>query len=419
MLRAGALMYAMVVILLSSVVTGMVITGLSFQRELAERVITRRQLDRNIISSAVLYSNGGFVGFPEGDTFGLDLYKDSKSEVILTTMNWGGLEVLTVEAVMGRERLSKNILFGTGKEDISPIGLYLSDKGRFLSLSGDTRLSGDCYLPAATARVASIEGRHFQYKEIARGRIFKSEDHLVEPDPGVFSFIRDYLSGYFQKNDSIVLWHDFISERYSRPFGLSTVVITGPDHWVLEGIDASGRLVFLSDSSITVNGDSYLSDVVLISRDIVIGDDFDGSLQAFAYRSICVGENCNLLLPSVLAVSQENKQYLVHDSITVKIGEGSIVSGNIILKSEGLPCYLKTEAGSRVIGLVYCQGQVSHGGFIEGSLYCDGFYLKTPSSWYLNHLLDNRIELTELPDSYAGVDIFGKAEKKTILKWLQ
>lgn len=419
MFRAGALMYALTVILLSSVVVGLMITGLSFQRELTERVITGRQLDRDIISSAVLFSNGGLGSIHDEDTITLDLFKDGKSIVKLVEFRWGLFEVVTVHAIQGSESRTRSILVGTGKEEISPTGLYLSDKGRFLSVSGDTRLSGDCYLPVATARISSIEGRHFQYKEIARGRVFKSDNHLPLPDSGLFSFLRNYQTENFYYHDSVILWPDFISERYSRPFELSTVVITGPDHLVLDGISSSGRIVFLSDSSITVKGNSFLSDLVLISHDIVISDDFNGSLQAFANRSINVGENCNLRLPSVLAVSQENKEYLVHDSITVKIGEGSIVSGNIILKSEGLPCYLKTEAGTRVIGLAYCQGLVSPGGTIEGSLFCDGIYLKTSRSWYLNHLLDNRIEFTELPASYAGVDIFGKAEKKTIMKWFQ
>lgn len=419
MIRAGALMYALVVILLSSVVTGMVISGYSLQRELLERFNIARQLEHDLHSATTLYCRGGLGVIIPGDTITFDLFRDGRSEVTLTVSKWGSLEVLTAMASQGREARVGRFLLGVGKEDIEPVGLYLSDKGRFLSVSGDTRLSGDCYLPAGTARISSIEGQHFPYDDIAKGKIFKSASSLSKPDSGVFYFQNRYAAGFLSEEDSLVFIAGLTSDRLERSFGESTLVVKGGESFILDGMSASGKIVFISDSLIVVAGSTLLSDVILISRDIIIQDGFEGNFQAFATRSVIIGKNCMLKLPSVIVTSQNDNAWYSHeDSLKVEIGTGSIVCGNVILSTAGLPCYFLSGKYSRVIGQVYCPGSVELGGSIEGSLYSDGFYLKTTRSWYLNHLLNNRVEFDGLPTTYAGVDIFGTIERKTLIKWL-
>ena len=153
MIRAGALLYALVVILLSSVVTGMVISGYSLQRELLERFNIARQLEQDLHSATTLYCSGSLgVVFP-GDTITVDLFRDGRSEATLSVSKWGSLEVLTARVSQGREARVGRFLLGVGKEDIEPVGLYLSDKGRFLSVSGDTRLSGEIGRASCRERV--------------------------------------------------------------------------------------------------------------------------------------------------------------------------------------------------------------------------------------------------------------------------
>lgn len=412
-------MYALVVILLSSLVTGFVLTSYALQRTMIEGFNIGRQLEDDLQSATILYCSGDLGSIYPGDTIVLDLFGDGRSEVSLSVGNWGCFELLTVSALQGREVRVGLFLLGVGKEDLEPVGLYLSDKGRFLSVSGDTRLSGICYLPAGTARVSSIEGQHFRYEEIVYGKVLKSGSSLANPDSGVFNFHNSYMGGHFRDADTVVNIYDLVSDKLERSFREPTLVVTGFDHLILDGINASGNIVFISDSSITIKEDTFLSDVILISREIMIHDGFSGSLQAFASATITLGSNCLLKLPSVLVVSQSsNDSYRPQDSLIVRLGPESIVCGNIFLGAIGLPCFFVSEKGSRVIGQIYCPGQVELGGIVEGSVFCDGFYLRTSRSWYLNHLLNNWIEFDKLPSMFAGVDIFKTAKRKTLIKWL-
>ena len=75
--------------------------------------------------------------------------------------------------------------------------------------------------------------------------------------------------------------------------------------------------------------------------------------------------------------------------------------------------------GSSVEGLVYSKGYIDFKGNITGSLYCNGFILRTPSAVYENHLLNASINSTELPEFYVGNFPSEDVKRRAVVKRLE
>ena len=76
---------------------------------------------------------------------------------------------------------------------------------------------------------------------------------------------------------------------------------------------------------------------------------------------------------------------------------------------------MSIEEGVNIIGLVYSNGYTSLRGNISGSLFCQGFLLRTHSALYENHLLNVQINADALPSFFVGtVSPFSNKRKALI-----
>jgi len=71
-----------------------------------------------------------------------------------------------------------------------------------------------------------------------------------------------------------------------------------------------------------------------------------------------------------------------------------------------------------VEGQVYVEGNIELRGKITGSLYCDGFMLKTKAAYYENHLLNTAVDFEALSKNFCGIPMIHQSGKLKVIRWL-
>ncbi len=416
--KGGILYYSLVVIVLTGSFVGFVLLLSYYDNRLFLNKFNQDRIRRNVISAINIYLAGEDI-FKQEDTITITLFDSPSDRVYMSRKKWGNYFVIKSSANWKNLSFSKQCLVASDINFQEPIALFLQDNGSILSLSGNTILKGTCYLPEKTVRSASIEGQQFIHKKLVSGIIKESPKTFPELDEYLFEYTIDYVEDIENQSDSIVNILELDNKVYSNSFFSKTIFLYNDTMNKLANYNLTGNIVLWSTRGIELDSTSQMTDIILIAPSIKIKKGFKGEIQAFAIQSIIVEENCNLYYPSQLCVLQSDKsRYNPADSLIISIDENSYVKGGILIKSAGLTSYIKLENGARAVGQIYCPGLVELKGEIEGTLYCQSFYLGTLKARYYNHLLNTRIDYNGLSKHFGYIDLFKENPHKTIIKWL-
>jgi hypothetical protein len=415
--RGGVLYYSLLVIIISSTIIGLILLGSYYENRMLINSIKQDELERNVFSAISLYIGGEDI-FKGKDSVTIDLFNNNSDKVSLFRKRWGNYLRVSASSKWKNKSFFKEALVGSDIFSEEPVALFMPDEGRFLSLSGKTQLKGTCYLPGKTARVASIEGQQYIYKDLVFGVIKKSPSALPEINKDLLSFAGKYISERFPGDDSIININALDSTHFENSFNNKTIIINADAVNSLSDYTFHGNIVIWSTHPLVIEESSNLEDVILFASKIVVKSGFSGTFQAFAIQSIFIEKNCDLGFPSQLCVIHAERKYNPADSLIISVGSGSKVAGGVIIKSYGLTSYIKIDNRALVTGQVYCPGIVELQGEIIGSLYCKTFYLGTSRARYYNHLLNTRIDFNSLSEYFVGIDILKEIPSKSIIKWL-
>jgi hypothetical protein len=417
-LKGGILYYSLLVLILSTSVVTLILLINYYESRRLINVIKQDELERNVNSALNIFLGGENI-FIGSDSVTLDLFRDSKSKVFMSKRRWGNYLLIRAEANWKHLSCLREALVGSDLFMQEPVALLMPDEGRILSLSGNTILRGTCYLPGKTARVASIEGQQYIYKDLVFGELKKSPTTLPELNKSLLSFALNYMEINAVTTDSVININALDSAYYENSFQNKTILIYNDSEGNLSNYCFSGNIVIWSTIPIVIDSSSKLKDVIIFAPKISFKDGFQGELQAFAIQSIRIEDGCRIGFPSQICVLQtENSKYNPADSLIVSIGNGSIVEGGVFINSYGLTSFIKISENSKIVGQVYCPGIIELKGEIIGSLYCKTFYLGTSRARYYNHLLNTRIDNKSLSKHFVGIDLFKEITSKSIIKWV-
>lgn len=346
----------------------------------------------------------------------MDLYDTGADSVSLERKHWGALD-LGISKAFTRDKAVMKIAalgFAPGEDETA---LMVTENDRPLSVCGDTRLKGKCFLPKLGTRPAYIEGRSFSGKRPVEGLVIPAPKQVPPADQELMRKIGERLQGRGYEQDSLL---EDLPGDLSASFSAATVCYRAPSSVLLNDYYLQGNIIVYSPVKIRVRNNCRLNDVVLYAPKIEIDSGFTGSLQAFASDSLIVGKNCKLEYPSLLGLvrTEDSPLYPV-----LRVGVETEVAGSVFAWEEK-PFYnrqvkLCLDKKTLVQGEVYSSGQADVKGTIEGRLICSSIVLVTPSSVYDNHLLDAVIDRTKLSKYYAGVNVIGENRSNTIVKWLR
>jgi hypothetical protein len=409
-LNGGALYYAIVVILLLSLFSsGFILLNRLWFHENALFFKTTELNDNLDSAEEWLKIQPGLV--TAGETKELDIFGDS-SMVTIEAKKWGLLRLIKSSARWRSLNINRTVLY-SGLNNHRP-ALYLTDNNKFLSLVGKCVITGDCNLPALGIRAGEMDGGTFTGKRMIDGKIYQSEKMLPELSPGLFKPLSGYWDKSFSANDSIVSITDLTRNPVSTvSFNSDTKVINCGKNVCLQNISLSGNIIVVATDTLTITSSVRLQDILVFANTIIVADDVHGAFQLFARHTISIGENCILRYPS-FAVCHA-KQTVAK----ITLGKNSIVSGGIIIDSDTEHAgsnRLEMGGGSKLTGTVYVNGEVGFAGQIDGSLFCNKFYIDTPRAYYENFLKDAVIDSQSTPARFGSFAINDSPDKLKLVK---
>ncbi len=339
------------------------------------------------------------------DSITIDLFNDSLSKTKVIRKSWGIYSIISIISARRKASVSENYLTGADIWAKEPIALYMADENKYLSISGNTHLSGTCYLPKLGIKRGYVEGDTYRGATMVFGETKISKSELPEIDNAVINNLKKVLKSF--RPDSTVQIRNikefYFHDHHYNSFNNPTVYYVSDKPIFIDEKVLNGNIIICSSKLIKVTKNCSLTDILLFAPKIIITDDFQGQAQAFATDSLAVGRKCNLKFPSVLGLINEKT-----NNITMFLGEKTRVDGVIMLwqqaKAKSRP-ELSIGKGTEIFGQVYCNGTVKLYGNIYGSLYCRNFMLETRSAIYENHLLNAQIDRVKLSNHYLGVSI--------------
>jgi hypothetical protein len=413
MLRAFALYVALMISVVVALICGSLLTLYYLNDKEYYLVETDRRL-RNNVESAFSWVRENEL--KEGVVV-KDLFEENRDSVQITTRDWGFLNLISCKAFSGSRSKTKSALMGPLMHSSIDYALYMGNSNKPLSLCGEVKLMGDCFVPDAGVRRAYIEGQNFMGDKLINGEEKKSASSLPEINKEFVTNVLPYLKGEHHPEDS-VLAYSADSTKVINFSGEKVLLLRSSSPIVLSNIQYKGKVIVQSSQWIRVKKDAQLEDILLFAPAIFVDDDFKGSAQFIASDSLVVGEDCNFLYPTVLAVVNESQD---DKSVVLTIGEGTQVKGAVISYKEKQSVrsrnFVALAKETEVFGLVYSNGFLELKGEVFGSVVCQSFILRTASSVYENHLLNTTIDITKLPKNYVGVNWLKKESHYDIIKF--
>ena len=400
--NGGALYYSIVVILLLSLfATGFILLNRLWFHENA-LFFKNCELNDNLDSAAEWLMNQPDLVHP-GETKDLDIYSDSSSLVKIEADKWGLLRLIKTSASWRSLTIQRTAFYSELKN--KPYALYLSDQNKFLSLVGKCVITGDCSLPALGIRAGEMDGGTFTGKRMIDGKIYQSGNKLPPLSKDLLNTWTGYLDKKFRKTDSIVGVNDLNRNPSSRvSFNSATKVIDCGRKVSLQNINLSGNIIVTASDTILIGASARLQDILVVANTIILSNQVQGSFQLFARNHISLGDHCTLRYPSFAVCLAK------HTPGKITIGKDCAVNGGIII--DGVDDIkgsnrLEMSEGNKLTGTVWVNGEVGFSGQIEGSLYCNKFYIDTPRAYYENFLRDAVIDVHSIPAKFGSFAIDG------------
>jgi hypothetical protein len=418
MIRAGSLYFAIFISFIITLLLGSIILYTFYSNGYADIQSRRDQAASNAVSGITLAIYDSTL-LQVGNSRVLNIFDsdDSLDKVTITKSFWGIYHVIKSSVRWKNAESAKLALTGTNYSENEPIALYMADKDRYLSVSGKTTITGDCYLPRLGVRMAYIEGQNFIGEKLINGETKISNSCLPEILPQILKNNVEYIAGELSNVDSLVRMEDIIeTDSVECSFNKKTLVLFSQNSINLDHIILKGNIRVVSGKAIYVTSNAKCENIILYAPSIYFASWYKGNLQAFAQDTLIAGERCEFKYPSCLGIINENE-----NSIYMSLGKSSSIVGCLVLyqanNSLQAP-YLKIGRQTVVHGMVYCNGTVELLGRVEGSVYCHGFGLNTGSAYYENYLLNTSINRFALSEYYAGSFLLHDYKHAKLIQWL-
>jgi hypothetical protein len=419
MIKAGALLYAMFLIIVMAIISSSFILVNYCNNAYVVQVLKQEQIYQDA-NSGINYGLSFHQEIPINTSLEVDLFDDEQHKVLIGKKHWGAFYILSSEAKWRNKLVSKSALIGANINEGERIALYLADQNKPLSLTGKTVITGNCYLPKAGVKRAYIEGKSFVGNKLINGIKYNSDKTLP---PINEELIAENLKNFLPResiNDSLLDYELFLEkDSIINSFQNKTLILYSPLNIELSNKVIEGNIVIKSDQQITVQSSATISNAILYAKGIIIKKNVEGTMQIFAKDSIIVEEDCQLHYPSVLALIGKGNTTVTRK---INIAEKVSIKGSVFLYNENSDrkhqSLISIAEKAKITGQVYSSELLELKGEVQGGVFCKKLLLKTPSSVYENHLMDAVINREELSEYFVGVPLTETIKHQRIIKWL-
>jgi hypothetical protein len=417
MLRASALYIVIVIALVIAVLCSSLIVSAYYYRLQYQKKFRYDQLQINLNSGVNILLVSDSVAYKSEKTFGL--YGAEEDSVSLRKSNWGIFEVATSKAFIQRDTLQKTFMIANTIDSTKWAALYLIDEDRPLSVSGNTMIRGNAFVPKAGVKEAYVDGKAYQGdKRLVIGNKHDSQRELPGLQESVLKQLKA-VKGY-RSTDSSFHNEDSISNSFFNPV---MVVNFRKRMTTISNIKLSGNMIILSDTNLIIDKTANLNNVIVYARSISVQAGFQGKCQLFAQDSIGIQRDCVFNYPSCLGILRFTADKGIQGRIN--IGENTQINGAVFTyekEKSQLQNLIDLAKNVKVFGQVYSQGLVrfKSGGEINGSVFTNRFLYQSTYTTFENYLINTRIDANGLSPYYLTGSLFPVAQKKQkVLQWLE
>jgi hypothetical protein len=410
MLRAGALYFSIIVAFIIALICASLIMLAAHYRGSYLKEIRMARLSRNM-DSGIAYVLAQNASAKENN-IALDLFGDQTDSILIEAKHWGIFTLATVKSFVLTDTLKRSFLMGQETTN-DAVALYLSDEDRPLSVSGDTRITGNVEVPKAGLRKSYVDSRPYSGDQLVYGKIADSkrtlgglEDMWIQEIETELDFDPTKLPSLNGGDERV----SFFSK--AKKFNVSAMgQIT---------TQLAGQVILYSDTTVKISAAAKLDNTIIYARSILVADGFKGNCQLFARDSIVIGNDVNLGYPSVLGLVSKEKMV---DQAKITLGKNNRFEGIIFSyepKRSALQTLIALGEQSTVQGEVYATGLIKLGKQVKvaGKVSCNRFIMQTPATLYENFLIDVILNRKARSRVYLSSAIFtGAAETQKILRW--
>ncbi len=356
------------------------------------------------------------------------IYLSPRDSCMVSTKRWGGFLHMLSKSCKKDQSYSLRSIWGIVSTEFYNPAIVVNPFSETLVISGETQIWGDVYTGLSGLRKGSLSGLAYRGNRLVFGKIIKSEkDNRPQIDrlyiKQIFHDWRKFFTLPAQK------FSDFIHENCdvinpASPENANIIILSVDNeeinrrNWHLKGpavliakeklnIQCSLRIEnfvqILCEKSITLSGNSILSDVILYSPDsirIKKTGSFEG--QIFSEKSIGFDQNVRIDLPSLFLVYSEfNNGYINIKPHAAVNGWFYYTSPHRAEAPGAVQANILISENSTVTGLVYCDDFTAISGTVNGIIITDRFLLEDPPSKYINWIKDGHINRDKLPKKFT------------------
>ncbi len=345
-------------------------------------------------------------------------------ELTVTSRYWGAYEWVTSTAKAKAYQFERNALLGGRYAEGERPSLILANTYAPLVVVGNTQLTGDARVSEYGIKAGSMGSAYYRGKQLIHGKLIKQEKEKFDLPSGFYNNLKYLIQDKVPSSQGDLI--DTKEFSFYNSFKNDTKWLYDRAPIYLEGLDFGGNIIIKSAEKITVSSSSKLDKVLLVAPEIEIKSGFRGNLQAFASKSISIGEGVQLDYPCALVV-------LPSQSLRIKPnGGGEKEFNQLILQKnaqvKGCLYFLGERAnanfepeivvdiGSEVIGEIYCDQNLELKGRVSGTVYTKAFVARAFGSVYRNHLYNAAINARDIPAAFDGSPFDKKL--KGVAQWL-
>lgn len=419
MIKAGALLYAMFLVVVVSIISSSFILINYYNNTYAIHAFKQEQLFADV-HSGINYGLSLHQQIPLNQTTEINLFSDEHHKVTLNKKSWGAFYRLTAEAKWRNKTAAKTALVGANINDGEQTAIYLTDQNKPLSLTGNTNIVGNCYLPQKGVERAYIEGKSFSGNKLINGLKKNSTRNLPAINEQLIQENNNHFSNINNTNDSLVDYELVMdADSIINPFQNKTLILYSPFSISIANKVIEGNIIIKSDRNILIESSATIGSIICYAKGVVIENNTELNAQFFVQDSIVVGEDCKLNYPSVLALLGKGNSTTERKIV---VGQNTSIKGAIFLYNEIFnkknQAFISIDKDSKIMGEVYSSELIELKGEVTGGVFCKNFLLKTPSSVYQNHLMDVTINREALSEHYVSAALTEAINHHQIIKWL-
>lgn len=303
--------------------------------------------------------------------------EDEHSVVYMDVCPWGLYECINMYNF--DKSLHAAYLIGKSQDIYRSPSLWVCDRDHSISLSGETEISGEIFLPKSGINYMNTNFDSFRGNIIPTTKIHTSNKDLPPIDSTYLKFMRELRNLPIPRSQIPPEYHSFSND---------IIYASVNDN---EDISAKGKIILYGDK-VRISSSSKISDIILIARYVTIESGFSGALQIMASDTVEIEEGVYLHYPSGVYIHGDRNKAFLHIAPDSNIEGYAIIEGNI----EGgngfvVDIHYRQEKGSLFSGLLFVDGITHLEGAVSGAAYLKECYYLSGENMYSGLIYNAKI----------------------------